>query len=215
MRPRITYRDQRLKQVYRGTPAADDSDLDPELARYIGIWRTRFARVHDPCFLPSSQSIKATLGALANEADGRIDAALKSLDPASLMHLKRGARLAAPRERIRWVDNGGRLRASPRVREFARIALETFPRLESNPHRISGYDLQFACGLVRHWGRIHADDPAQVANPAHDPSQFEQWSWEMFGRAGRRSNRAGGAPLHETSLRRILSRAIREVLTAK
>lgn len=221
MRPKITYSDGKPKMMQWGAPGPEDADLDPDRAAFIARWRGRYQRFLDPRTNPSSQSIKATLRALIKEPDGALVAAVRALDRATTAELKRAALVAyrrsdpdgrpAPEDMaLRTVDaHEQRLVASPGLRDYARLALKTFPKLTSNQRVMCGMDHLFACALVRRWNADHPAQPAAVANPASEPTAFQVEAEDMFIRAGRRSNRQAGGSLKETTLASILSKAIR------
>ena len=222
MRPKKTFRalneNGRVffkRAATNGENSPEDVDLDADLANTLALWREKYRRFFDPAHNPSTGDVKATLAALAALSDSEIDEAVRLLDWRSLSFLKEAARLDYRREQPDGLIPADALNirgiARQSVRDLAAAAIKIVPAHKGNPTKISGLDHLFAVDLVTKWNAEHLDDPAWVAIRDGDPSEFQNWAWEMFARVGRRSNRAGGACLSETSLTRILGGAVLDV----
>lgn len=206
-----------------GISNPEDGDLDIDLANSLAMWRGKYQRFLDQAHNPPIGDVKATLRALADSSESVLDDLVRLLDPHSLALLKEAARLEYRRKNpdgaipagtaaIRQLDARTRkVVARHDVRELAAAALGIIPEYKGNPNKISGLDHLFAVALTTRWNTDHPDDPARVAIRDDEPTNFQDWAWQMFVRVGRRSNRADSRCLSDASLTRILGIAVQAV----
>lgn len=212
MRPKVTFRDGRLKQAAWGVPRYPDAWLDPVLADSLAMWRSKYLRFNDRATNPNNQDIKATLAALAELPDSELDEAMRHIDLATHCHLKRAAYL-----NYRSNHPAGRIppgalalrRADVRVRvavivqpikHLAKLALDTFPMDTGGAPKISALDHFFAMAVVAHWTRLKPGSKPVCRKAGNDFTDFAE---AMFDHVGRK--------LKPTSLERVLGKAIKEV----
>lgn len=191
MRPKITFRDIRLKRFFRGIkPPAGEGLDDAALAELISIWRAKYKRFNDRTFNPPMMDVRATLETLTAIEDDCADSAVRLLDSHTNSCIKNAARLDYRRKfpdpapippsalLIRKpTGHGVGLAVSPqRLRELAALALSALPKDVGGRPRINSLDHIFACELVRHWLRINDTNPT-VHNYG---TPFTAWAAGMF-----------------------------------
>lgn len=206
MRPKKTFRDPRLKQVFWGEILLKDAELDAELSASLSIWRAKYQRFKDRTFNPPMMDVRATLEALAEIPDDRADSAVRLLDSHTRARIKHAA----------WLDSGAlSILAIPpqRLRELAALALSVLPKDTGGRPRINSLDHLFACALVRHWLRIYGTKPTIDCDGTgdFDGTEFMRWVSDMFRRIGveRTKKRNTICPKDQ---RQVLRDAINEVL---
>jgi len=183
MRPKITFRDPRVKCFFRGiTPPAGEGIDDAALAELISIWRAKYQRFDDRAINPLRMDVRATLERLTTTPDSEAGNALRLLDSetrASLIHaalldFRRANPEPAP------CPSDALLIQSGRVRELAALALSVMTENTGGRPRINSLDHFFACELVRHWIRIKGKKPSAQ----YIGTDFTEWAADMFARVG-------------------------------
>lgn len=193
MRPKITFRDSRLKRSFWGVRSPRDNDLEPGLVRLLAGWRAKYYRFKDPAFTPPERDVRATLQALEKIPDNQADDAVRQLDSDTYARIKHSAfldyRLTNPSGeiptsalQIRKGRNGRAVLAihPRRLRELATLALTALPKNIGGRPRVNSLDYLFAFALVRYWKSTEPTKPT-----AQDGSKFMEWVSDMFNRVGR------------------------------
>lgn len=164
----------------------DDDDIPGDFKNIILFWRAKYWRIG---IAPDEKGIRASLLDLTNISDDDAVVVIKDslLDPGTYCRLRYGAFLLFKREKHNappfpfvasmWLST------PEKIRESAKLVLESLPKDKGGRPEIRGIDEMFASAIASYWTRSKGKKPPSTTGANNE---FTEFARDMFARAGRK-----------------------------